>query len=275
MAEGADHMIRFACPSCEKVYKVPDGMGGKVASCTNCRTQFLIPNPTVLELSPPPPPEPEILEAEVVEEVIPPPPTPSKLIIPVVLEPCPQCRTVLTVTTDDLGHPVECPRCRTIYTCVEQRKVTVPPPPPPVFVPVPVYVPPSSTFLPMSQQPVNFALTPPKPPPPPVVIEAAVVLPSPPPPEPVGVAIAPCPQCRAELTVAADDVGRDVECPFCKRVYKAVPPVPKAGTQLARVIRRGPVSPPPPPPGAKKPYRFKSADDDDEDDDEYRQRRRR
>src|SRR6478735_7478190 len=36
------------------------------------------------------------------------------------------------------------------------------------------------------------------------------------------VEIAPCPKCDARLSVAAADVGADVECPYCKTVYKAV-----------------------------------------------------
>src|SRR5689334_19576064 len=43
------------------------------------------------------------------------------------------------------------------------------------------------------------------------------------------VEIAPCPKCDARLSVAASDLGVDVECPYCKTVYKAV----KAGSGAA------------------------------------------
>jgi TM2 domain-containing membrane protein YozV len=46
------------------------------------------------------------------------------------------------------------------------------------------------------------------------------------------VEIAPCPKCDARLTVDAGDLGLEVECPYCKTVYKAEKPgatKPKAG----------------------------------------------
>jgi hypothetical protein len=36
------------------------------------------------------------------------------------------------------------------------------------------------------------------------------------------VEIAPCPKCQARLSVTVADLGVDVECPYCKQVYKAV-----------------------------------------------------
>lgn len=96
--------------------------------------------------------------------------------------------------------------------------------------------------------------------------------------------IAPCPKCKAELTVSESDIGNDVECPHCQTVYKAERPQARAGTQLAKTIRR-PQAPPPAPtsssnddPDKKKPYEFKPKkgkkdkdspfleDDEDEDD---------
>ncbi|MGL6073247.1 MAG: MJ0042-type zinc finger domain-containing protein [Fimbriiglobus sp.] len=38
------------------------------------------------------------------------------------------------------------------------------------------------------------------------------------------VEINPCPKCNARLTVAASDLGLDVECPHCKTVYPATRP---------------------------------------------------
>jgi hypothetical protein len=45
--------------------------------------------------------------------------------------------------------------------------------------------------------------------------------PPPPPAEDPGVEIKPCPGCQAKLTVSPGDLGLDVECPYCKTVYKA------------------------------------------------------
>lgn len=48
---------------------------------------------------------------------------------------------------------------------------------------------------------------------------------SPPPPPPAddggAVEIKPCPKCGARLSVAAADLGVDVECPYCQAVYTA------------------------------------------------------
>ncbi len=73
-------------------------------------------------------------------------------------------------------------------------------------------------------------------------------------PEAPGIEIAPCPKCRAELTVDPADLGGDVECPFCRAIYRAEKP--KANTPLAR---RTPPPAPPPPKGQNK------LDDDDDD----------
>lgn len=104
--------------------------------------------------------------------------------------------------------------------------------------------------------------------------------------------IAPCPKCRAELTVSETDLGQDVECPHCQTVYKAERPQPKAGTMLARSTRGAAPSPSKSASTAdddskKKPYEFKAkkakdspyADDDDDrdrdDDDDDRPRRKK
>jgi TM2 domain-containing membrane protein YozV len=60
-------------------------------------------------------------------------------------------------------------------------------------------------------------------PPPATADDPRASLPPPPPPDPnAPVEIAPCPGCRARLSVAATDIGVDVECPYCKLVYQAV-----------------------------------------------------
>ena len=71
---------------------------------------------------------------------------------------------------------------------------------------------------------------------------------APPPPPPLStpgdvsgnstVEIDPCPGCQARLSVSGSDLGIDVECPYCKTVYKAV----KAGSR--------PPAPPPAPPAS-------------------------
>ena len=45
----------------------------------------------------------------------------------------------------------------------------------------------------------------------------------------VEVEIAPCPGCQARLMVSNKDIGADVECPYCKAVYRAEMPGSKAG----------------------------------------------
>jgi hypothetical protein len=113
-----------------------------------------------------------------------------------------------------------------------------------------------------SMPPIPLPLSPPPPPPPVVVLappSAAVppLTPPPPPPPvspaPTDVEILPCPKCRAELTVAPEVNGGPVECPFCQTVYRAERPTAKAGTLLARTVKRTKAAPPDP---KKRPYRF-------------------
>ena len=60
---------------------------------------------------------------------------------------------------------------------------------------------------------------------PPAFDAAPAPSPIPPPPaEDAAVEIKPCPGCQAKLTVAVGDLGLDVECPYCKAVYKAAKP---------------------------------------------------
>jgi hypothetical protein len=81
------------------------------------------------------------------------------------------------------------------------------------------------------------------------------------------VEIAPCPGCQARLSVATSDLGADVECPYCKTVYKAKKP----GTGLIPV--------PPPPRRSEldddRPSRRRDVDEEDEEDDRPSRRRRR
>jgi hypothetical protein len=278
-------MIRFGCPTCDKVYKVPVTLGGKPATCTRCSTRFLIPippkpppppvdvveaevveddptppRPTPVPARPVPPPVLDVLEAEVVEDVpVPPPassqPPPAPAVgrgggsahPPLVtLEPCPDCRAVQTAPPADLGLWVECASCQTVFLAVEDK--AAPPVPPGVTA--------RSLRPPVTTAGFEAASPPPAgPPTPPEVVEAEVL-----PPAAADVPIAPCPKCRAELMVAETDLGGSVECPFCQTVYRATPPQPKEGTTLARVVRRNPA--PPPSGGGKKPYQFRRDEDD-------------
>ena len=105
---------------------------------------------------------------------------------------------------------------------------------------------------------------------------------APPPPPPLStpgdvsgnstVEIDPCPGCQARLSVSGSDIGIDVECPYCKTVYKAV----KAGSR--------PPAPPPAPPkttdleddgGSYKPRKSSRKDDDDDDDRPSKRRSKR
>lgn len=85
------------------------------------------------------------------------------------------------------------------------------------------------------------------------------------------VEIAPCPGCQARLSVAASDLGVNVECPYCKTVYAAA----RSGGEAASKPVRAPVSKP-----AGNDFAF--ADDDkpkrrrdDEEDDRPARRSRR
>jgi hypothetical protein len=79
-------------------------------------------------------------------------------------------------------------------------------------------------------------------------------LPPPPPVDPnAPVEIAPCPGCQARLSVATSDLGADVECPYCKTVYKAKKP----GTGLSPVPKRSELD-------DDRPSRRRGEEDEDE-----------
>jgi TM2 domain-containing membrane protein YozV len=72
--------------------------------------------------------------------------------------------------------------------------------------------------------------------------DAPPPLPTPSAPDPgAAVEIAPCPGCQARLSVAASDIGVNVECPYCKTVYAAARP---DGAATASKPMRAPVSKP-------------------------------
>jgi predicted Zn finger-like uncharacterized protein len=102
-------------------------------------------------------------------------------------------------------------------------------------------------------------------------------LPPTPPADPnAPVEIAPCPGCQARLSVATSDLGADVECPYCKTVYKATKP----GTGVVPVPPSSRVDRDEERPGRRRveededrPSR-RRRDEDDEDDRPSRRRRR-
>ncbi len=302
-------MIRFACPNCEKVYTVPAASGGKPATCKQCGTRFQIPD------------APPSVEYEVVEEPAPAPPPPPALPPPPPAPPPPppavqHAETMVLPSLPDLpSKQIEIPSIPALPDLNTAPPPAPPPPsnlsfgvsppapPPPADTPATVVLQPCPTCgarLTVNAEDVGAhvecpmcktvfqgqaAQTP------------TVVAPTPPPPPaPADVDIAPCPKCRAELTVSETDLGQDVECPHCQTVYKAERPQPKAGTQLAKSVRG---AAPPPSRGGddtdkKKPYEFKPKkkkdkdspfaeddddrdrnDDDDDDDDDDRPRRKK
>jgi TM2 domain-containing membrane protein YozV len=98
--------------------------------------------------------------------------------------------------------------------------------------------------------------------------------PPPPPPSSTGtVEIAPCPSCAARLTVARTDLGSDVECPYCKAVYKAVVPG-TAGVTKASVRGDSPKRRPADDDDDDRPSRRRRDDDEDDDDRPRRNRRK-
>ncbi len=152
---------------------------------------------------------------------------------------CPECGAVYAVEDAKAGKAARCPKCQARFEI--PRPAAAPPPPPPAALPLP-----------------------PPAPPPPADPAAAVE-------------ITPCPGCGVRLSVAATDLGRDVQCPYCERVYKAV----QAGAR--------PPAPPPrraesdDPGGSGRGRRLRDEEDDrpsrrrrrDEDDDYDRRPRRR
>ncbi len=81
------------------------------------------------------------------------------------------------------------------------------------------------------------------------------------------VEIAPCPGCQARLSVAAADLGIDVECPYCQTVYQATRPDGSATSSKIRV--------PVPQDDEERPSRRRRRDEEDEEAEDDRPSRRR
>lgn len=88
--------IEFACESCSRLLRVPDGSGGSQCECPSCNVLLVIPDQGA-----PPQPEPEAL-----------------------LEiPCPQCSFVLACEHELLGTKGQCKNCGSIFTISEDPSV--------------------------------------------------------------------------------------------------------------------------------------------------------
>ena len=76
----------------------------------------------------------------------------------------------------------------------------------------------------------------------PPAYDPAAPPPLPPPAPPSSVEVAPCPGCQARLSVSAADLGANVECPHCGRVFRADPdgPAPRPADDRPSRRRRDP-----------------------------------
>jgi DNA-directed RNA polymerase subunit RPC12/RpoP len=165
---------------------------------------------------------------------------------------CPTCSATFTVGLEKAGKSAKCPKCQTAFLIpdapAEEASVSPPPPPPPVVVPPP-----------------------PPPPPPPAPVDDGTV------------EIVPCPKCANRSLVMKEDVNKDIECPNCQTVYKAIradaPPPPKVETTVSKKSKLAEIGS-----GKKKeddededdrPSKRKRNRDDDDDDDRPSKRRRR
>lgn len=112
-------MIRFACPGCAATFTVGEDQAGKAGQCPKCNSQFLIPADAAGGEQPPPlPDQPPPLPSQ---ESAPKPP-----LLPVEIQPCPQCQTRLSVDPGHVGGEVACPGCATVFRAA---RVDAPPPP--------------------------------------------------------------------------------------------------------------------------------------------------
>jgi DNA-directed RNA polymerase subunit M/transcription elongation factor TFIIS len=109
-------VIRFSCPSCERVIEVGDEDAGRKMSCPTCGQRLEVPSPARTVLGKPEPraePQPEK-------------PRRAKRVEPdedlVAIEDCPECGKALQVEEDDIGHRVECVRCGHRFVARRLRK---------------------------------------------------------------------------------------------------------------------------------------------------------
>ena len=149
---------------------------------------------------------------------------------------CPGCQSVFTVEDAKGGKTGKCPKCEARFT------------------------------IPMAESAASAAA------PSPSVPEMPTVPPPPPrrtdPNE--AVEIQPCPQCNARLSVTRADLGADVECPYCQKVYEAIdtsaPAAPRPSKSGSRSSIRDVMDEETAPPPSSRRRSRRSSDDDDEDD---------
>jgi predicted Zn finger-like uncharacterized protein len=98
---------------------------------------------------------------------------------------CPNCRTELEIDADDFGYRVQCPSCNSAFT-PEKDDAPLPASPPP----------------------------PPPPPPPPAPTPAPADADD-------GTQVVTCPECNGQVGVLKEDLGHDMRCPLCDKVFTA------------------------------------------------------
>ena len=166
---------------------------------------------------------------------------------------CPGCGATFTVDEAKAGKVGKCPKC--------QSQFQIPKPDPNAGGTLP---PPAAYAPPPNLAPVA---PPPPPPPPPVIAPAASASTS--------VEIAPCPKCSARLTVGISDLGADVECPYCKTIYRAsrgdalvpvAPPPSQAPVDDFAALGDSDDEPPPSKRRGSKASKRSQRDDDGDDD---------
>ena len=117
---------------------------------------------------------------------------------------CPGCQALYTVGPDKAGKTGKCPKCQSQFTIPKLDGEGMGGPVP-ASAPAPVSAP--------APKPVAD------------------------PDEPVE--IAGCPSCGTALTVAAQYLGMDVECPTCKNVFTAkMPGAAKPGSVTSKALAR-------------------------------------
>lgn len=180
---------------------------------------------------------------------------------------CPGCSATFTVEDEKAGKTGKCPKCQSQFVIPDVPNTGSD-------------VPASADLAPLSPAPPPLPVSPPPPP-----------IPSAGSSDPVE--IQPCPKCQSRLSVLPADIGLDIECPNCQRVYQAIradaPPPPKRGDRgeprgdLVRLGSGSDKTDDDRPPQRRsryrddeddRPSRRRQDEDDSEDDPDRRYRRR-
>jgi len=116
-------MIRFTCPTCQKILKAPDEGAGRKTSCPRCGQRLLVPPPVQVHdntmLGRPAPSVPH-WQANATGAEAPPIRTPSPAAGTGRAFNCPSCNAPLLVPHAALGRMVECPQCRTTFAALRE-----------------------------------------------------------------------------------------------------------------------------------------------------------